>query len=196
MSTTTEGSTSVDPGSTPPPAMGGAKVPVGNGVVSVAGIVLAVLVTGLGFVAVWDGLKGLGLLSGTPWSESAVSALDGLEPATWLVPAGLLLLLLGLLLLVAALRRRPRKAVALRAETGVFLRPRDLRSLAATAARDVDGVLSARVTADLRRVSVRVVTTGAPSVGDDVRAAVEQRLAPLERTPRISVRTTTERTDR
>jgi transcription termination factor Rho len=106
-----------------------------------------------------------------------------------MLPVGVGLALIGLWLLFVAFSPRPMTAVALKAETGVFLRPRDLARLAVAVADDVDGVSDAHASATRNKVMVKVTTTGDDSVGEAVKAAVAQRLEPLVPNLRISVRT-------
>lgn len=177
-------------------AMDAARDPSRPGAVTVVGMVLALMVTILGVVAVRDALLAAGLLDGSPWLEAVIEPLDGLTPAFWAVPVAIALIALGLWLLLAALRPRPRTSVAVQAQTGVFLRPRDLERLAATAAEGVDGVLTAKVSATRRKVAVTATSTGDPATGESVRDVVEHRLAPLATPLAVRVRTITEGGDR
>lgn len=182
---------SASPSSTSP--MRASKTPAGAGAVTAMGLLLAVILTTAGVIAVRDALVYAGILHGQAWVSSAAHAVDGVRPGAWMVPAGAALCLLGLWLLLTAVRPRPRKAVALTASTGVFLRPRDIARLVETAAEDVNGVLNARVSATRRQVSVRVEGTGDPGTRDRVQAAVTQRLAPLQNPPTVRVRVEGER---
>ncbi|MCY7400470.1 MAG: DUF6286 domain-containing protein [Nocardioides sp.] len=172
--------------------MPAAKTPVGTGAVQVAGVVMALLVTALGVAALRDAVVATGLLGGTPWVLGAVESLDGLRPAPWALAVGVVLVLVGLWLVVSALRPRPRTGLALRADTGVFLRPRGVSRLATAAAEDVDGVLDASAATTRRAVSVRVTTTGDDSTSAAVRDTVSARLAHLDPTPTVKVRTRSE----
>lgn len=111
-----------------------------------------------------------------------------------MLPAGLVLVLLGVALLVLAIKRRPRRAVALEATTEVFLRPRDLARLAAAAADTVDGVQKAQASASRAgKISLSVSTTASSDTARDVAGAVEtavkQRLSALAGPVRVTVRT-------
>lgn len=172
-----------------PRPLGAAKAPVGSGRVSTIGVVLALLVTGLGVVGVQTALVSAGLLHGNSWLESGVQTVDGLTPSPWLLPLGVALVLLGLWLLLGAVLPRRRTAVALQADTGVFLRSRDLARLAVAAADEVDGVSDAHASASRSAVTVRVTTTGGGSVGGAVEHAVTERLQPLQRAVRVRVST-------
>lgn len=169
-----------------------AKAPVGPAPVAVIGVVVAILVTTLGIIAIRDALVAAGAITGSPWLTAAAGALDGLTPAPWFVAVGVVLLLLGLWLVAKALRPRPRSGIALRAETGVFLRPQDVARLASGAAADVDGVLDSTASASTRKLVVRVTTTGDPSTEQQVREAVTERLSHLHRGPSVRVQARSE----
>ncbi len=168
-------------------AMGAAKTPVGVGAIALVGMILALLLTALGVVAVREALLASGVLTGTAWLAPAGRSVSGLAAASWMVPVGAVLVLLGLWLLVAALRPRPRTATTVTSETGVFLRPKDVSRLAQTAAEQVDGVLAADVSATRRAVRVRVRGTAAADVSENVRAAVSRRLSALDSPPTVNV---------
>lgn len=95
---------------------------------------------------------------------------------------------MGLVLLVTALRPSVSAATAVTAETGVFLRPRDVNRLVETAAEGVDGVLGVRVSSTPRRLKVDIRSTGDEGVEERVRDAVTAGLAPLEHQPTVRVR--------
>lgn len=190
-------SAATPPGATAAPAaaqtLQSAKTPVGPGSVAYVGIALAVLVTALGVVLVHDAVVASPVVAGRSWVSAPVDGVDGVTAAAWLVPVAVLLVLLGLWLLVSALRPRPRTAVALRATTGVFLRPKDVAALARRAAEEVDGVIDVTARATTSRVRVRVTATSAQAVDEPVRAAVTNRLAALAHPPRLDVTVKNER---
>ena len=165
-----------------------AKTPVGPGLISALGLVWALLLTGLGVLGVQAALVYAGLLTGTSWLTWLIQRLDGLAPAAWMLAAGVVLVLLGLWLLVAALRPRPRTAVAVKASTGVFLKPRDLARLAVAAADDVDGVQDAKASATRGKVTLRITGTGDPQLSGRVTSAVEQHLTGLANPIKVTVR--------
>jgi len=165
-----------------------AKERTGSGVVPVVGVLLSLCLLGLSVVLVHDALLLLGAYGGTPWLQTAVDTASGTAPATWTAPVGAALALLGLWLLTRAFARRRRHEVRLRSRTAVAVQPRDVARLSSAAARDVDGVLSARTSATRRAVAVSVTTTGGASVREAVQRAVTDRLSPLERSPSVSVR--------
>ncbi len=173
-------------------AMRPAKAPVGVSKVAIAAVVLALLITALGVVAIRDALVAAGALSGEGWLSKAVMQVDGVTPGLWLLPAAAALVLVGLWLVLTALRPRRRTGVALRADTGVYLRPRDISRLSTSAAEGVDGVLDASASATTRSVSVRVTTTGDVETDQKVRDAVADRLRHLDPVPGVRVRSRTE----
>ncbi len=173
-------------------AMRPAKAPVGVSKVAIVAIVLALLTTALGLVAIRDSLVATGAFSGQGWVTSAVTQVDGLTPSPWLVPAGAVLVLVGLWVVLTALRPRRRTGVALRASTGVYLRPRDVSRLSTRAADGVDGVLDASASATTRTVSVRINTTGDAETEGKVRDAVADRLKQLDPVPSVRVRSRAE----
>ncbi len=172
------------------PVMPAAKSPVASGAIATLGLVLAVLLTAVGVAAVRDALVYAGVLDGTPLLSLAARATNGVTPAGWMVPVGVVLAVLGLWLLVMAFRPRPRKAVTLTAQTGVFLRLKDVSRLAETAAERVDGVLDVHVSAKPKTAKVTVRSTGDQGTSDRVQDAVTARLAPLENPPTLKMSST------
>ncbi len=169
--------------------LGAAKAPVGPGVISLLSLLAALALTALGVVAGHDALAWGGVVQGDPWTRLMVRALDARQASPWLVPIGVLLVLLGLWLLVVALRPRPRPATQLKAQTGVYLRTRDVARLSRGAAESVGGVLSADTRASRRAVDVTVHTTGDSAIPAAVEEAVIRRLSALDRTPTVTVTT-------
>ncbi|WP_298991365.1 DUF6286 domain-containing protein [uncultured Pseudokineococcus sp.] len=161
----------------------------GSGAVPVVGVLLALCLLALAVALVQHALVALGAIGGPAWPQVLVEGVRGTAPATWMVPVGVVLALVGLwLVLRVALGRRTRSEVRLRSRTAVSVEPRDLARLASSAARDVDGVLGARSSADRRKVVVRVQTTGEASVPGAVQQAVAERLRAVERQPSVRVR--------
>jgi hypothetical protein len=174
----------------PAPAMVSAKAPAGPGKITLVGVVLALVTIALGLVGIRDALVSADVLDGGSWIEGGIDRVDGLEAQWWMVPVGALLVIAGLWLLWTAVRRRPRRAAAVRSGTGVFLRPRDLRLLARRAAEDVDGVIDADAKASRKSVRVAAtVTADDGHIADDIRASVQAALSVLDPVPRVRVRT-------
>lgn len=171
------------------PAPKAAKTPLGPGAVAFVGGLLALALIALGGIGLQTASSATGLTSADPWLTRIIQSADGLAPRGWILPVAVLAALVGLWLLLTALRPRPKIAVPLKARTGVFVRPRDLSRLAESAADDVDGVSSVRARATRSKVTLQLDTTGGSGVTDAVRAAVTERLEPVQRKFRVAVRT-------
>jgi hypothetical protein len=142
-------------------------------------IALAVLLVALGVVVVRDALVIGGRIEGEPWIPPVVDQLDGVRPSVGLAVVGAVVALLGLWLVVVALRRRVRTRLDVASSPGTTIGIGDAARLAASAAQDVDRVLSARASATRRSVTVTVTVLEGDDVTDAVRTAVTERLAPL-----------------
>ena len=165
-----------------------AKTPVGPGAITFVGLFLSLLLIALGVVGLQAAASAAGVSKSKPWLDGAIDATDGLRPLGWMLVVGVVLVLAGLWLLITALRPRPKTAVALKAQTGVFIRPRDMARLAEQAADDVDGVAVARARATPGKVTLNVEATGGGDVAGAVKAAASEHLAIVKKTPRISVK--------
>lgn len=166
-----------------------AKTPVGPGAITFVGAALSLVVIALGAVGLQTAASAVGITKSQPWLTRVIKGTDGLRPLGWMLPLGIVLVLAGLWLLASALRPRPKTAVALNAQTGVFLRPRDLARLAEHAADDVDGVAAVHARATRGKLTVRVESTGGPGVAEAVKAAVAEQLEAVKKAPRVSVKT-------
>ena len=142
-------------------------------------------------MALRDAALALGWIRGGPWLPPALRAIAELRPAWWLTPAGAALAVLGVALCVVACAPRRRTACPLTAATAVYLRGADVAIVAATAARDVPGLLNCRAKSTRRAVTLRCRITGG-QLGDDIRAAVSEQLQRLDPAPRVAVRLRTE----
>ncbi len=171
-------------------------VPVAVAGAGKVAVVLALALAACGVVAVRDAVIGLGWASGSTWLPAVADTIDGITPGGWLIPAGVALAVVGLALMVIALSPRRRTAVAVRAETAVYLSVDGIAKLAAARARDVAGVVDARATASRRRVVLRcrVTRDDSGALRRSIADAVTQSLGTLERPPRVVVRTRTEET--
>ncbi len=172
-----------------PEPLKAAKTPVGPGAITFIGAILSLLVIGLGTLGLQAAASAATITTSQPWLTAVIKGTDGLRPLGWMLPVGIALVLAGLWLLAAALRPRPKTAVALNAQTGVFLRPRDLARLAEHAADDVDGVAAVHARATRGRLTLRVESTGGPGVAESVKAAVGEQLQALKKAPRLSIKT-------
>lgn len=166
-----------------------ARAPLGAAKSAFVAAVLALVLIAIGALGIRDAAVAAGWLRGDLLLPNAFDGISEIGPQPWMVPAGLAVAVLGIVLAVVALLPRRPVAVALDADTAVYVGHGDVARVASAAALDVPGVLSATSTASSRRVVVRCRATGS---GDDVRAlvadAVGDALAPLRHTPRIAVR--------
>lgn len=173
-------------------ALRAAKPPVGTGASPLFAQLIALALIGLGVVGVQALLVSLAVVTDTAWISSAVDAGDGIEGDSVLVLlAGIVAVVLGLLLLPVVFRRRPRKGLALSANTGVHLRPRDLAAVLGSALEGTDTLTDVRVRATRRKVRVTATSVAAKDrngqVEDDIDARVAPALDALERRPRLTI---------
>jgi len=150
-------------------------------------IALAVLLVAAGVLLIREALVAAGTVDAEPWIAPAVDSVDGLAPSALVSVVGVLVALLGLWLVVVALGRRVRTRLDVTSSTGTTIGIGDAARLAASAADEVDRVLSARASATRRSVTVTVTTLEGDDVTDAVRAAVTERLAPLARPLSVKV---------
>jgi len=180
-------------GSQPDPgeAMTAARSPVGTGPAPLFGLLLAVGLIALGVLGVQEALVRSGAVDATSWTSWVLTHLDGLRSAFWMLVVFVVAVLIGLLLLAVAFRRRPRKTVAVRANTGVYLRTQDLARMADDIIEGTDGVTDVSCSARRGRLRVNVTTVEPKERNSTVRDSVRERLAPclatLARAPRVSV---------
>jgi Family of unknown function (DUF6286) len=171
------------------PVIAKARTPLGPGRITLVGVLLSVTTIAVGFIGIRDALISANVMTGRSWLERGVDSLNGLTPQWWCVPVGVLMVLLGLWLLLVAVRPRPRTAIRLRSQTGVFMRPRDVKKLAERAADDIDGVISTKISASRRLARMNVNVTGNDTrIGETVREAVAERLAALDAPPRLKIK--------
>lgn len=169
-----------------------ARPPVAAPVAAIVGVLLALVVIALGLVAIREMLLGANAIAGPDWVASTASWVDGLRPAVWLVPVGVVAVLIGLCWVVAALKPRRRTEVKVSGAGGVWMRPLDISRAAHATADSVAGTTTALAKTGRRRVTVTVTATHAEaqSLHSQVAEAVTERLAPLERTLSVKVKTT------
>lgn len=149
---------------------------------------------GLGVVAVRDAVVSAGWASGSAWAAPVLDALNaGVDRSPVVAVVGVVVALVGLWMLVRSVGRRPHTDVSMGAGTRAWIPPQHVARVASVTAADVDGVVSVRVSGSRRRVAVRVVATDTAiaAVREAVTAAVEQAVAGLDPTPRVTVRVST-----
>ncbi|GAB3996528.1 DUF6286 domain-containing protein [Nocardioides marmoraquaticus] len=154
-------------------AVAAAKPPVGVGASPLVAQLLALALVALGVVGVQDLLARTGVLAQDPWLDTVVTSVDGVaSDSPWVLVGGIVAVAVGLLLLPVAFRRRPRKAVELKATTGVRLRTQDLSKLVRGSLEAVDGVTDVEVRSSGRTLKV----TAATVVSDERRSSVSREL--------------------
>ncbi|MGI8523443.1 MAG: DUF6286 domain-containing protein [Nocardioides sp.] len=176
-----------DPGE----AMTAARQPVGTGASPLLGLLVALGLIALGVVGVQEALVRSGAVNGSSWTSGVLSWLNGVHSADWMVVVFVVAALLGLLLLRVVFWPRPRKTLALRANTGVFLRTQDLARVAISLIEGIDGVTDCNAKASRSRLKVTVTTVEPKerngALSDRVREGLSPCLQPLARAPKASV---------
>lgn len=169
-----------------------AKSPAGTGATPLVAQLLALALVALGVVAVQHLLVQLGAVSGDSWLDTVVQAADGVagdSPAV--LAAAIVALVVGVLLLPIALKPRPRRTLALTADSGVHLRRKDLTRVVEAAIDGTDGVTDADVSVGRRKVKVvarSVATTDRDAALEStVREQVEKVCAAVDPSPRVDV---------
>lgn len=168
-----------------------AKQPVGSGFTPAVAIVVAVCVGAIGVVGVQEALVRSRVIDGPAWVTQLLAKLNHQEASFGTLVASVALVLIGVWLLSLVLRRRPRKSIGLAAQTGVFLRTKDLGGIAAAAVQGADGVTDVDADATRGRVRVTVHTVEPSSSNGELRRRVEERLGgvvdALDPRPRVKI---------
>ncbi|TDD51508.1 Asp23/Gls24 family envelope stress response protein [Kribbella antibiotica] len=166
-----------------------AKPPVAGTAVVWFGIVGAFALILAGCVALREMAVASGLMDGTSWLSRGFGRTAELEPAGWMVPAGIGAAAVGLLLLVMAFKRRRRTHHAVNGSDGlVWVRSTDVARLATDSARHVDSVTDVAGRSKRKRLGLVVTTFGDPvRVSADVTAVVEERLRTITPVPRTRI---------
>lgn len=173
-------------------AMKPARPPVGTGAAPLVAQLLALAVAALGVLGIQEALVRSGAVGVPSWTSAILDAADGRTAAAWTVVAGAVLVLVGLVLLLVVVKRRPRKSLTVRAETGVYLRTGDLARLVETNLEGIDGVTHTRVEPSLRRLRIQATTFTAPGDTGGVARTIEERTRPtleaFAKPPRLKVK--------
>ncbi len=166
------------------------KTPLALPAAAFTGPLIAVLVLAAGVVGIRDGILGAGWITGTSWTTAAAEWIDGLAFAGWMIPVAIAAIIIGLFLLLAALRPRRKTAVALTAQTSVWIEPAAIARIAADVARSVPGVLNAKATATRRAVTIRAQVTGddRSGIAETITEQVKIALEPVQKAPKVTVR--------
>lgn len=164
-----------------------ASVPRRPAAVGYIAMLLALVLTVLGVLAMYDGLLLSGLVDGgEPVVTPVVTGPAEFAAQATVAVVGALAMLLGLWLLWTAFKPGRKPGMDLGSGTGVWATYGDLERIAVATAEHCDGVLTARASANRLRIAVRAETT-TYAVQDTVRRAVTERLAGLSSAPRVSV---------
>ncbi|WP_405059538.1 DUF6286 domain-containing protein [Kribbella sp. NBC_01505] len=166
-----------------------AKQPVAGAAAVWVGMVGAIVLILAGCVAIREMAVASGLVAGTSWLTDGFGRTVELDPAGWLVSAGIGAAVVGLLLLLLTFKRRRRTHHAVNGADGlVWVRSADVARLASDSARQVDSVTSVAGRSKRKRVSLTVTTFGEPSrVSADVQAVVDERLQTISPVPRTRI---------
>lgn len=172
-------------------ALKAARTPVGVGLSPAVAQIVALILIGLGVLAVQDALVRTGLAQTQSWLRAVVEATDAVEASAWMIAPFVALIILGLLILPIAFRRRPRKAVSLTARTGVYLRTKDVASIVKTRLEGVDAVVDVSAAASRSRIKVKATSLAPADRNATIESDIRDRMAPvlgaLERAPRLTV---------
>ncbi len=165
------------------------RQPVAAPAAAVVGVLLALMLIAAGAIAIRDTVLAAGS-SGPRWVTNTATAIDGLAPATWMIPAGVIAVLVGLWWLLAALKPRRRTEVPLRSAAGVWIRPAGIARMSRATADSVAGTTSARAAAGRRRVKVTVSASDkeAAELRSRVAEAVAERIDPVQRRYAVKVK--------
>ncbi len=166
-----------------------AQQPVAGAAVVWVGLAGAFGLILLGCVAIREMAVASGLTNGASWLSRGFGRGLELEPAGWMVPAGIGAAVVGVLLLVVTFKRRRRTHHAVGGDDGlVWLRSADVARLASDSARQVDSVTAVAGRSTGKRVNLTVTTFGEPGrVSTDVTAVVEDRLRTITPVPRTRI---------
>ncbi len=170
-----------------------ARPPVAAPAAAPVGLLIALVLIAAGAVAIREMLLGAHAFSGPEWVANTATWVDNLRPAVWLIPAGIVAVLVGLWWVWAALKPRRRTELKVAGEDVVWMRRSDISRVAHACADSVAGTTTASARTGRRRVTVTITTTEAEAeaMRSAVTDAVTERLAPLERTFTVKVKTKT-----
>lgn len=163
-------------------------------VAAFTGVVIALLFIASPVVGVHDLSVAQGWAGGSAWARAAIDATNGATRADWVIPLAVVALVLGALLLLTSLRPRRVTHRHVPDDSGsadVWIVPAALGRMAASAAEDVPGVLTARPRATARRMRLNLQTVpGADrdQITEQTTKLVTERLGHLSDLPiKVSV---------
>jgi hypothetical protein len=153
-------------------------------------VFLALVLLGVGVVALRDTAVALQWLHGTPWIDAVIDRIDGMSFAWWVIPAGVTALAVGAVLVISAVRPPRKTALAVKAKSSVWISPWELAGLSTFAANSVPGVFDARTAATRRQLAVSARVADAKTVDAktvEIDAAVRSAIQFLADPPKITV---------
>lgn len=172
-------------------SLSAAKPPVGTGLSPLFAQLIALVMVALGVVGIQEALVRSGAVSQKSWTSTVVSSVDGISAAAWMVPVFVVIAAVGVLLLLVVLRPRPRKALTLAANTGVYLRTGDLSRIVEGLLQGAEGVTDVTTKATLRKLRVSATTLAAKdrnsALEADLRGRLEPALWALKRPPKVAL---------
>lgn len=168
-----------------------ARQPVAAPAATGVAVVLAVVLIGVGVVAVRDVLVSVGVITGAPWIVSVLNRLDGLTAQGWMLPAGVAVTVLGVLLVFTAVKPRRRSHLPLSA-SDTWITARDITRLTQSSVQALTGVAAATVGgSERRKLKLAVIALAgydSSAVQAAAHAAATEVVAELARPPRVRVR--------
>lgn len=153
-------------------------------------VLLAAGLVAFGVVLILDAASRWNWIAQPTRLSHLVGYIHGLTPTENLLTACFLLCFLGIALIFAAFARRRPTAYQIDAAGEMWLRFSGAEVIAQSVVQDVEGVLSARASANPRRIDVTVVATDADkaTVKRQATERITQALAPLDGAPKVIVR--------
>lgn len=153
------------------------------------GVLSALVLVGLGVVAVHDAVVGWGLVQRSAVHQVLLDVANGMRPDERTLAASILALIVGGVLVIVALRPRGHETYQLKSRTGVHIWRPDLARLLEDDLVAIAGVSWVRVRPRGRRLRVQLTTTGGSGITEQVQAVIDDRLADLVNPPRPAVQT-------
>ena len=155
-----------------------------------AAVFLALVLLGVGVVALRDTAVALQWLHGAPWIDAVIDRIDGMSFAWWVIPAGLTALAVGAVLVISAVRPPRKTALAVKARSSVWISPWELAGVSTFAANSVPGVFDASTAATRRTLAVSARVADAKTIDTktaEIDAAVRSAIQFLADPPKIGV---------
>lgn len=151
---------------------------------------LTVLFLVVAGIAIHDAIVAKGHIGGPSWLGTVSSAIGDMHYGTWVLPAGIILVLVGVITLIGACMPAAVRYFPIHSSAAVWMRPTDVCRLCTHTAQEIYGVTRASTVASNKKVTVSIYTAGPTpdDVVERVRQAVNAQLEyvnhPLELTIR------------